>query len=180
MSDEMKENQNANTVDLLPPNQAPEIRLVESVEPTWPLVWKTVVTGGYYLYGTLLNWRYIAPDLMQSAKVTKTMIFILACLWGGTDLLHTGVDLFTEEIVDQRTDAPLLVTRGVGVLCSNMISLITVFGEVFVIVMAFKLKPAVIAIARLRDRENFRVNGFYLFLFNLLYINYLFNSLKKK
>jgi len=30
----MKENQNANTVDLLPPNQAPEIRLIESVEPT--------------------------------------------------------------------------------------------------------------------------------------------------
>ena len=62
----------------------------------------------------------------------------------------------------------------------DLVSLLPVAGSIMLIVTAFSLKNAVVEEAESKAIPNYQMNSFYLFLFNIFYINFCLNEIKEK
>lgn len=118
------------------------------------LVLLTIATAGIYPIHRLYNNFKIIDKTTSSTTSETYIIWIAVCLGLG-------------GVFSGSPEESMAIIGGV----------LTIASSVLYIVWAFKAKNALEEYALNTHKINFRMNGFYTFLFNVYYINYCINDL---
>ena len=156
------------------------------VEPTFNFVWKTIVTAGFYSVLWLNRLRWCAGEAMDRVRVTSGLVNALMFTLGAVALLYALSFADVSTVVDRYSGEPLIVggnqayLLGFGETLYRLAELGSLVSGIICIRIAFLLRSYVKDKAARLGLTDYRMNTFFLVIFNLFYINYCLVELKNR
>ena len=132
-------------------------------QPSGKFICLSIITLGVYTLYSLIRHQDKFNSAVGKDAISQNLMLSLVLAWGGCDLIISLAQV--AEIMSS--------TRAGLSMAESLYSISAILGwtvSIILIVMAFNAKAA------LEDKFNVKLNAFWTFLFNFLYINHFLNK----